>query len=104
MSPAQPRTNVASVNARVDDHEARIDLLEQREAKYDVILERLSTIAEFLTKRVEAVNTRVDEALEGQRVIEERNSSAHRWSAAGIALASSLIVGIVMFVVGYLIH
>lgn len=104
MPAQQPRPNLVSTNERVDNHERRIGDLEQREAKYDVILERLSTIVEFLTQRIENVAARAENAIDGQGVAKERNEGAHRWATIGIALGSSAIVGIIMFIVGYVVR
>ncbi len=98
------RPTIASLSAHVDDHEQRIEDLEQRLNKYDVIIARLDTIIDIMTQRIEATASKAENAIKGQELIEERNENANRWSAASIAVASSLIVGILMFILGYLIH
>lgn len=103
MSP-QPRPNLVQVNARVDGHENRIDALEVRLAKYDVILERLDVLINVLTENMRHLTERAENAIDGQEVLRERNEGTHRWSAFSIALATGIIVGVLCFVVGYILH
>ena len=100
MSPA-PRANI--VQTRIDDHESRIDNLEVRLAKYDIILERLDILINVLTENMKHLSERAEDAIDGQKVLTERNEGAHRWSAFGIALATGVIVGVLCFVLGYVL-
>ena len=98
------RPTIAVVASRVDDHEQRIEDLEQRLNKYDVIIARLDTIIDIMTQRIEATASKAEDAIKGQELIEERNENTNRWSTFGTSLAVSFIVGIAMFILGYLIH
>ena len=105
MTPAAtPRPTLHSLNDRFEDHESRIDSLEVRLAKYDVILERLDVLVDVLTKQVNQVNDRTNAALEGQKLIAERNDGAYRWSTVWITVVTGLIVGILSFAIGYVMH
>lgn len=105
MTPsASPRPTLNALNARVEDHEKRIDDLEIRLAKYDVILERLDVLIDVLTKQVSQVDQRASDAIEGQKLITERNDGAYRWATVWIAVATGLIVGILCFALGYVVH
>jgi hypothetical protein len=98
------RISTIAVAARVDDHDRRIGDLEVRLNKYDTIIARLDTLIDVLTKRIETTAEKADNAIEGQELINERNEGTHRWSTATIAIASSLISSILMFVLGHVIH
>ena len=109
--PPMPRQSINAIVGRVDqhdqrieDHDQRIDDLETRLDRYDAIIVRLDTLIDILTRRVEATADKAEDAIEGQGLLKERNESAYRWSSASIALACSLIVGIAMFILGYLVH
>lgn len=102
--PPTTRHTTSAINDRIDDHEQRIDDLERRLAKYDAIIVRLDTLIDVLTRRVEDTANKAEDAIEGQEIIQERNETAHRWSAASIAIATSLIVGVLCFILGYVLH
>src|SRR5689334_19918095 len=109
--PAPHRANITDIHARLDDHEEQLKEHSARLAKYDAIITRLDILVDTLTKYIEHVEDRVDhvaeraeEAIDGQTVLKERNEGANRWATIGIALASSLVVGILMFLLGYALH
>src|SRR5579859_4308744 len=102
-SQASHRPTLNSLNTRTNDHEQRIDNLEVRLAKYDVIIERLDTLINVLTQQVSRVDDRAGAAIDGQKLLNERNDGAYRWSTIWIAVATGLIVGILCFVIGYIL-
>jgi hypothetical protein len=96
-----PQKHPINLEARVDDHEDRIGDLETRLDRYDAIVTRLDVFIELLTKHLEDTAKRVDDAIEGQEVLKERNENAHRWATFGISFASSVITGVLVAVVIY---
>lgn len=109
MSPTTPtnapaKPTVASLSARLDEQDARLDKHEERLDKYDAIIVRLDVLIDVLTKHVEQIDDKASAAIEGQGILRERNDGAHRWATIGIALASSVVVGVLCFVLGYVLH
>jgi len=102
--PRQRSNSQVALSARVEDHDRRIEDLETRLNKYDAIIVRLDTLIDILTKRVESTAQKAEDAIEGQEIIKERNEGAHRWSTATVAIASSLICSILMFILGYVLR
>ncbi len=101
MTTTQHRANLSTLHARLDEQEDRLKDIEARLAKYDVIIERLSTLVEVYGSRIHDISERAEAAIDGQQVIAERNESAHRWSTVWISVASSTVVGVLMFVLGH---
>lgn len=87
-----------------DDHDDPLKDIEARLDKYDAVIARLDALIDVLTRRVEAVATRAEQALDGQSVIEEKADSAHRYAAIAWSIAGSGIVGTVGFLAGYVLH
>lgn len=97
MSPKQP----TSLENRISDHDERIEDLETRLDRYDAIVTRLDVFIEVLTKHLEDTAKRVDDAIEGQGVLKERNENAHRWASIGISFASSVVTGVLISLIIY---
>jgi len=96
-----PPSHPTPLENRVTDHDERIEDLETRLSKYDAIITRLDVLIDVLSRHLEDTARRVDQAIDGQSVLRERNENAHRWATAGIAFASSAITGVLVALVIY---
>jgi hypothetical protein len=96
-----PRPTLASHESRLDNHQRRLDDHEARLDSYDKILVKLDTLIDVLTRHTESLDARVNAALDGQATLKERNEGTHRWSTAAWSVATGVIVGVIMFVVGH---
>ena len=104
MTPSNPqRPTVATLNARVDDHEKRLEEHEARLDKYDAIIVRLDVLIDVLTKHVDHIEAKADTAIDSQKVIDLRNEGMHRWSTIAWAVGTSAVVGVLCFLLGYIV-
>ncbi len=96
-----PRPTLANHEGRIAVAEQRLDEHEARLASYDKILVKLDTLIDVLTEQTKTTAKRVEDAIEGQGVLKERNDGTHRWATLAWTVATGVIVGAVGLLIGH---